>query len=877
MAPLGLISKSEGSSIPLKSIEIHSKVHGYTAEVVATMEYENNRDIPIEAVYVFPIDEEAAVCGFQATIEGRTIVAEIQEKQEARDTYDDAISSGHSAYLLEESDESSDIFQISVGNLAPHKTAKVQITFVTELAVEKEGGIVFVLPTVLNPRYTPMDSQHTGSVSTTMPTIASVSTKYAFDFELDVQCASAIREITSPSNRLRVDINPEDDRQARVLLDEEYKFNVDLQVHILSCQPRSPHALVENGVTKTKDGRESNDFLAKPVVMLNFFPEFDISASLERGEFLFVIDRSGSMNGAKIRSARETLLLFLKSLPDSCYFNVIGFGSSFQKLFTKSEVYSDSSVDVACSHAQSMQADLGGTEILRPLQDVFSEPLIKGYPRQVFLLTDGEVGNTQQVIDLVARNAFKLRCFSFGIGEGASTALVKGVARAGRGTAEFVYSEDRLQPKVIKTLKSALQPAVKDVQVTWTLPKDWEVEDVPTASPTLFAGNRFVSFGIFNRRDQSKYNNRQIVAIEGTATLTGHVDEGPNPSLIRHVIKFSAVCGNPGDTSVMLHRLCAKAAIQEKQNRCEGDIKNASDIIKLPIINLSKSTNIVSKLTSFVAVDEDSREPVSRAMERPVMPIQDDCGRVFALCSMNAGFGYGMSQPMIGSGSFPQHMIGGGGFPQPMIGGGRFPQPMIGGGGFPQPMIGGGRFPPPMMGGASFKTAQQGIGFFSADSAPPPPGKASHYASVTPPPPPPPPRESSKVVGRKTLGHLKHKYGATPSARISSDGDVDSHIVLISMQKACGSWQPTTQLASICGVTLDTLKKACPKELTQDNRESMWATALALSCLFEKFENKKDEWEMVAAKGIKWLKANLSSDNHSYIWIMDIASEFLKL
>ena len=143
--------------------------------------------------------------------------------------------------------------------------------------------------------------------------------------------------------------------------------------------------------------------------MLNFFPVFDSSASLEQGEFIFVVDRSGSMRGSNIKSARETLVLFLKSLPDGCYFNVIGFGSAFKKLFTKSEVYSDRTLDEACSHAKSMDADLGGTEILCPLQDLFSQPLIKGYPRQVFILTDGGVGNTQQVIGLVRRNAHKAR------------------------------------------------------------------------------------------------------------------------------------------------------------------------------------------------------------------------------------------------------------------------------------------------------------------------------------------------------------------------------------------------------------------------------------------------------------------------------------
>ena len=404
----GLINKKDGKGIPLESIKVQVHVTGFTAHVVATLQYNNKEENPIEAIYIFPLDEQAAVCGFQATIDGRTIVAEVREKQEARDIYDDAISSGHSAYLLEESDESSDIFRISVGNLPPNKSAAVELSFVTELAVEKEGRIVFVLPTVLNPRYSPADSPP--SASAEAPRIAGVDSPYTFDFEMHVRLASAITQITSPSNFLLVEIEESEDKtRALVRLAEPHKADKDVEVQILSAEPFKPHALVEGGVVPS-DGKseDESDFLSKPVVMLNFFPELP-SGSSEVGEFIFVVDRSGSMSGDGIKNARETLLLFLKSLPDGCHFNVLGFGSSYDHLFKTSELYNDESVEKACNHAQNLQADLGGTEILEPLKWVFKQPLIKGAPRQVFLLTDGEVGNTQQVIDLVRQNASTAR------------------------------------------------------------------------------------------------------------------------------------------------------------------------------------------------------------------------------------------------------------------------------------------------------------------------------------------------------------------------------------------------------------------------------------------------------------------------------------
>ena len=232
-----------------------------------------------------------------------------------------------------------------------------------------------------------------------------------------MKTSSAIADIKSPSGSLHVEIDADDKTKASVSLVGEHKGDRDIEVHIRTADPFKPHAVVEDGVVSNlisfdsivKPGSQSeDDFMAKPVVMLNLFPEFP-SESLTAGEFIFIVDRSGSMTGDRIKSASETLLLCLKSLPSGCHFNVIGFGSHHEHLFKKNEAYSDKSVEKACTHAKEMAADLGGTEILEPLKWVFSQPLIKGAPRQVFLLTDGGVGNTQQVIELVQKNSSTAR------------------------------------------------------------------------------------------------------------------------------------------------------------------------------------------------------------------------------------------------------------------------------------------------------------------------------------------------------------------------------------------------------------------------------------------------------------------------------------
>ena len=150
--------------------------------------------------------------------------------------------------------------------------------------------------------------------------------------------------------------------------------------------------------------------MSNPAVMLSFFPKFRSAKKQVACEFIFVVDRSGSMSGSYIREAAETLMLFLKSLPEGCSFNIVGFGSRFEKLFPDSVPYNQANLDKAITHAMQLQADLGGTQLYFPLAYIFSRPLIPHLTRQVFVLTDGSVSNTTEVIDLVRKNASRARC-----------------------------------------------------------------------------------------------------------------------------------------------------------------------------------------------------------------------------------------------------------------------------------------------------------------------------------------------------------------------------------------------------------------------------------------------------------------------------------
>ncbi|TDH15145.1 hypothetical protein EPR50_G00028050 [Perca flavescens] len=324
----GLLTSQE-KPVPLKSVEVELEVRDHVATVVSTLNYENKEDKPLEAVFVFPLPGDAAVCHFSAKIGQTEIVAEVKEKQKAREEYDDALSSGREVFLLEESDQSPDIFSLSVGSLHPGESASIRLEYVTELAVQADEGLRFSLPAVLNPRYQPRGSEDVCIQVTSVP--ASL-VPYSLSFSARVSSPRPVSKVESncPLDALQY-LNTEQ-TQATVKMAAGHKFDRDVELLIYYKDAHQPTAVVEAGQASAKPGSLMGD----PVVMLSLYPEFPqavMSSVASCGEFVFLLDRSGSMDGSRIKSARETLLLLLKSLPMGCYFNIYSFGSCHEHIF----------------------------------------------------------------------------------------------------------------------------------------------------------------------------------------------------------------------------------------------------------------------------------------------------------------------------------------------------------------------------------------------------------------------------------------------------------------------------------------------------------------------------------------------------------------
>ena len=154
----GLIVKGKEQELPLRCVTVNGQLKGYTVGLDSTLQYSNDSTDPLEVLFRFPVDESIAVVGLEAVIDGRRIRAQLKEKEEAKATYDDAIASGMTAALGEET--AGDVFSLSLGNLPPGTEAELHLKLVGELPVDSgTGAVQFSLPTVLKPRYTPLGSQ----------------------------------------------------------------------------------------------------------------------------------------------------------------------------------------------------------------------------------------------------------------------------------------------------------------------------------------------------------------------------------------------------------------------------------------------------------------------------------------------------------------------------------------------------------------------------------------------------------------------------------------------------------------------------------------------------------------------------------------------
>src|SRR3954470_6811356 len=305
--------------LPLEGVQLRARVVDRVAEVTVEQRFGNPFSDPIEAVYVFPLAGGCAVSRFEMQIGSRTLRAKVEARGEARRQYAEALQQGNRAALLEQ--ERDDVFTVQVGNIAPGESIVARLTYSERLPFFEDGRTELRLPLVVAPRYVggeelPREQAGHGVVpdSTTVPDASRITPPRlvpGFDPEvaLDVQVElfGGYSELACSQHAVSAAAGPE---SARVTLAKEReRLDRDFVLRWRLAGERVKSQLLVHG----------------GIAMLSLLPPAREGFLGPARDVIFVLDRSGSMEGVKMASAARACALLLRTLAPRDRFAVEAF------------------------------------------------------------------------------------------------------------------------------------------------------------------------------------------------------------------------------------------------------------------------------------------------------------------------------------------------------------------------------------------------------------------------------------------------------------------------------------------------------------------------------------------------------------------------
>ncbi len=558
--------------LPLKSTSVRVNVSGVIADVVVTQVYKNEGKKPLEAIYIFPASTRAAVYGMKMTIGERTITAKIQEREAARQAYEQAKHSGKSASLLEQ--QRPNVFQMSVANILPSDVIKVELKY-TELLVPTDAVYEFVYPTVVGPRYS---NQRMEEVSPWDKWVENPylhqeqSPTYTFDISVNLAAGLPIQEATSTSHK--VNINYESSGFASIKLDpaEEYGGNRDF---ILKY--RLAGGKIETGLLLF-EGEDENFFL----LMLQP-PKGVTECEIPPREYIFIVDVSGSMHGFPLNISKKLLKDLIGNLRATDRFNVVLFAGSSSVMAEQSLPATAENIRRAI-YVIERQGGGGGTELLPALERALSLPKAEGYSRTVVIATDGYVRVEEEAFDLIRNSLGNANMFAFGIGSSVNRYIIEGMARVGLGEPFVITKPAEASQKAKKFRKLIQSPVLTGIKIDFD---EFDVYDVePPSIPDVLAERPVIVFGKWRGKPQGAIHLRGFAA-DGAITKTVEIEKA-KPVVTNSALRYLWA----------RHRI----GVLADYNR----LRPKDERIK-EVTNLGLTYNLLTAYTSFVAIDTQIR------------------------------------------------------------------------------------------------------------------------------------------------------------------------------------------------------------------------------------------------------------------------------
>jgi Ca-activated chloride channel family protein len=566
--------------LPLKHTDVKGQISGYIAEVTVTQQFHNPYDEKIEAVYVFPLPQDAAINEFIMTIGERKIRGIIRERQEAERIYKEARRQGHVASLLTQ--ERPNIFTQKVANIEPNKEIDVNIKYFNTLAYV-DGWYEFVFPMVVGPRFNPAGSADgIGAVGRGKRGASGQKTEIQYlkpdersghdiSLAVEIDAGVPIEKIVCNSHAIKNSKVNSHTRTVRLNPNDSIP-NKDFVLRYQVAGKRVKSALVTH-----RDQR--GGFFS-----LMLYPPENLK-HLKRApmEMIFVLDCSGSMSGVPIEKAKGALKRALRKLEPDDTFQVIRFSNNASQLSPKPMPATKKNIERGLAYVDQLHGS-GGTKMIEGIKAALDFEHDPRRYRLVSFMTDGFIGNEADILGAVYEKLGSSRIFSFGIGSSVNRFLLDRMAKLGKGAVAYVGLEDNSAEIVDLFYDRISHPALTNVTIDWG---GMEVSDVyPRRIHDLIAGRPVIVTGRF------RGDGKNTIVVRGGL-------EDLSQELKIKVDLDDTSAQHPGIASVW-----ARKQIEDMVNRSNYD--RDSDLPGA-IKQVALEYSLMSAYTAFVAVDSSRK------------------------------------------------------------------------------------------------------------------------------------------------------------------------------------------------------------------------------------------------------------------------------
>lgn len=553
----------------LKRTSVDADVAGFGARVTVVQTFHNPCDVPVEAIYKFPLPDDAAINRMRIQIGNRVIEGELKKREDAQAVYEAAKNAGQTAALLNQ--ERTNFFTQSIANLTPGADVKVEISYVQTLKYE-DGQFELHYPMTIGPRYMGAGTPDPGKIST-IYNPPETRTGANIDLHVHVQAGAPIQSIRSVLHKVKVQRDENGGADVQLSKADEIP-NRDF---ILKYSVAT--GAIQSACVSHYDSERGGYFAL--TVMPPKQPE---AAQIGAKELIFVMDQSGSQSGFPIEKSKELTLKLIEQMRPNDTFNVMGFSNDVRRLWPEPRPNTPANRAAAATFVKAMSAD-GGTELGKAVIAALSPAADPHRLRYVVFNTDGYVGQDREIIDAVRQYRRGARLFAFGIGNSVNRALIDAMSTEGRGDSDVVTLPEDADDAVKKFVKRTTNPILTNVSVS--CPDATEV--TPTVLPDVLADKPIVVYGRYDQAREGHFVIQGTLAGKPwskaiTVPLSGHEDDDKSIESLWARNKIDDVQRNSFIDD--LHGRSLQGATTEKR-----------------VTEIALSHGVMSDFTSFVAVE----------------------------------------------------------------------------------------------------------------------------------------------------------------------------------------------------------------------------------------------------------------------------------